>query len=191
MVSASGTFPSAIIHSAAWPAAGPAWGAPSGIFSKVAIAPGRSFFAARVRAVRKIKSGSEGLTSSSGLSAAQASSIFLACVGSKVSALFEFFELLELLDFEHSSSKRVMRWISLGKSTWGESVGFAVEGSCLAGAVGGLVVCCWVEGVRGEQPRAAPRMAVLMVRIRHRSGVGGKEGMGVRMVDVRVGSASG
>ena len=84
-----------------------------------------------------------------------------------------------------------MRWISLGKSTWGESVGFAVEGSCLAGAVGGLVVCCWVEGVRGEHPRAAPRMAVLMVRIRHRNGVGGKEGMGVRMVDVRVGSASG
>ena len=141
--------------------------------------------------MRKIKSGSAGLTSSSGLSAAQASSIFLDCVGSKVSALFEFFELLELLDFEHSSSNRVMRRISLGKSTWGESVGFAVEGSCLAEVGGGLVVCCWVEGVRGEHPRAAPRMAVLMIRIRHHSGVGGKEGMGVRMVDVQVDSASG
>ena len=138
--------------------------------------------------MRKIKSGSAGLTSSRGLSAAQTSSIFLDCVGSDVSVLIE---LLVLLDFEHSSSNRVMRWISLGKSTWGESVGFAVEGSCFEGAVGGLVVCGWVEGWRGEHPRAEPRMAVLMIRIRHHSVVGGKEGMGMQMVDVRVGSASG
>lgn len=94
-----------------------------------------------------------------------------------------------LLEFVHSSSKRVMRWISLGKSTWAVSLGFAVEGACLAGegpclgVVAAVLFCGCVEGVRGEQPTARFRMAVQIIIDRHRSGLGGREGMGMRMVD--------
>jgi hypothetical protein len=110
--------------------------------------------------------------------------------------IFELFALLVLFDglfeFVHSSSNRVMRWISLGKSTWGVSLGFAVEGSCLGvegswlGVVTAVLFCGCVEGVRGEQPTARLRMAVQMIIDRHRSGLGGREGMGMRMVYERV-----
>jgi hypothetical protein len=110
--------------------------------------------------------------------------------------IFELFALLGLFDglfdFVHSSSMRVMRWISLGKSTWGVSLGFAGEGACLAGegsclgVVAAVLFCGCVEEVRGEQPTARLRMAVKMIIGRHRSGLGGRGGMGMRMVYERV-----
>ena len=136
--------------------------------------------------MRKINSGSEGFTSRSGFSATQASSIFFDCVGSIESELFELFELIELFSFAYSSSRSVMRWISFGKSTWGEGVGFVDEGSCSEGTAGGLVVCFVAIGGPGEQLTAVLRMAVLRISCRHRCGVGEEEGMGMRVVDERV-----
>lgn len=78
-----------------------------------------------------------------------------------------------------------MRWISLGKSTWGVSLGLAVEGSCL-GVVAAVLFCGCVEGVRGEQPTARLRMAVQMIIGTHHNGLGERKGMGMRMVDEQV-----
>jgi len=71
-------------------------------------------------------------------------------------------------------------------------LGFAGEGACLAGegsclgVVTAVLFCGCVEGVRGEQPTARLRMAVKMIIGRHRSGLGGRGGMGMRMVNERV-----